>query len=71
MAWEQEAGAVIPGSSLSSALSDLQSVLLLSLALVVSTVNKRGMWAPITGPRAHLLPSQTLEHRATAHQGER
>lgn len=71
MAWEQEAGTVIPGSGLSSALSYLQSVLLLSLALVVSTVNQRGMWAPITGSRAHPLPSQTLEHRATARQGER
>ena len=71
MAWESEAGTAIPGSSLSSALSGLQSVLFLSLASVVSFVNKRGKQVPITGPRAHLLPSQTLELRATAHQGAR
>lgn len=71
MAWEQGAGIVIPGSSLISALSDLQSALLLSLASVISFVNETEKQVPITGPRAHLLLSQTLEHRATAHQAAR
>ena len=56
---------------LTSALSDLQSALLLFLASVVSFINERGKQVPITGPRAHLLSSQTLEHKATAHQAAR